>query len=195
MNKIVDKNLIKVFTILFLFQSFVLMDDYSNIQNTLKFSVSKDRGIYYAGENLYLDFKITIDKGYHIYSTHPENSLSPTAVEITDSTLFSQIGILKEPIPNKKYDKNFNQDIYYHKGEFALRQELKLSETLKPGFYDTQGILLSYVCDISKCIPRWDEFNFSFEITEGSTRLEYDSKLSLDYKDIPQIQLLERFHF
>ena len=97
----------KLLTILFFLNSYAFMDSFDDIQNALKFSVSKDRLIYYAGENLYLNFIVTIDEGYHIYSTHPEGSLSPTYVEISDSTLFSQIGIFNEPVPNKKYDENF----------------------------------------------------------------------------------------
>ena len=183
MNKLLRNKLIKAFTILFILQSFILMNDYSEIDNAFKFSVSKDRKVYYAGENLYLNFMVTIDKGYHIYSSHPDGSLSPTSVEISDSTYFSQIGILNEPIPNKKYDENFNQDVYYHQGSLTFRQDLKLSENLQEGIYNIEGTLLSYVCDIEKCIPRWDEFNFSFEVLEGSKRIEYTNNLE-EFKNI-----------
>ena len=110
----------KNFIILFFLQCFCFSEDFYNIENALNFSVIKDREVYYAGENLYLNFDINIDKGYHIYSTDPTGSLSPTYVEISDSSLFSQIGILNEPIPNKKYDNNFSQDIYFHKGKFSV---------------------------------------------------------------------------
>jgi len=172
------------FIILFFLQCFCFSEDFSNIENALDFSVSNDRTIYYAGENLYLNFDINIDKGYHIYSTHPDGSLSPTYVEVSDSTLFLQIGILNEPIPNKKYDNNFSQDIYYHKGNVKLKQDLKLNQNLKPGIYKTQGTLITYVCDASKCIPRWDEFNFSFEIKAGKERSEYNNKLISHYGSI-----------
>jgi len=174
----------KNFIILIFLQCFCFSEDFFNIENALNFSVIKDREIYYAGENLYLNFDINIDKGYHIYSTDPAGSLSPTYVEISDSSLFFQIGILNEPIPNKKYDNNFSQDIYFHKGNVQLKQDLKLSKDLKPGIYNTQATLITYVCDDSKCIPRWDEFDFSFEVKAGQERSEYTNDLISYYNFI-----------
>ncbi len=179
--------MIKLFCILLFLNSFSFSDSIDAIQNAFKFSISKDRLIYYAGENLYLDFNVNIDKGYHVYSSHPDGSLSPTFVELSDSTLFSQVGILNEPRPNKKYDENFKQDIYYHKGSFKFKQDLKLSENLSPGTYNTKGIFVSYVCDATKCIPRWDEFDFSFKITSGNKRSDYSNEL-LDYRDLYENQ-------
>jgi len=172
--------------ILFLF-SFSFSDSLEAIQNAFKFSISKDRLVYHAGENLYLDFNVNIDKGYHVYSSHPDGSLSPTFVELLDSSLFSQIGILNEPKPIKKYDENFKQDIYYHKGSFKFKQDLKLSENLSPGMYNAKGTFVSYVCDATKCIPRWDEFNFSFEIIAGDKRSDYSNEL-LGYRDLYENQ-------
>ena len=59
--------------ILFLF-SFSFSDSMEAIKNAFKFSISKDRLVYHAGENLYLDFNVNIDKGYHVYSSHPDDS-------------------------------------------------------------------------------------------------------------------------
>ena len=39
--------------------------------------------------NITIDFNINIDKGFHIYSVHPDKSLSPTYTEINDSLYFN----------------------------------------------------------------------------------------------------------
>ena len=57
---------------------------------------------------------INLKKGYYIYSTHPEKSLSPSYVELEDSSYFDLIGILMEPDPKIKYDSNFDMEIGYH---------------------------------------------------------------------------------
>ena len=158
------------------------------LENCVKFDVSVDRNVYFAGENLYLSFNIEIDEGFHIYSVHPEKSLSPSYVEIIDSVYFSGIGIINEPLPLKKFDKNFNQDIYYHKNDIQLIKNLKLSESLNSNKYIVNGVFEYYACDVSMCIPRWDDFSFEFQVFEGTKRedfdwepfpLEYDSEVPL----------------
>ena len=62
---------------------------------------------------MYLNIDLEIKDGFHIYSVHPDKSLSPTFIEITDSLAFSEVGVMLEPSPNKKCDKSFNQYIFY----------------------------------------------------------------------------------
>ena len=78
-----------------------LSNDTSALENCVNFDVQVDRKVYFSGENLYLSFNVEIDEGFHIYSVHPEKSLSPTYVDIVDSMFFSHIGIINEPKPLK----------------------------------------------------------------------------------------------
>jgi thiol:disulfide interchange protein DsbD len=161
------------------------------LENCVKFDVEVDRKVYFGGENLYLKFNIEIDEGFHIYSVHPEKSLSPSYVDIIDSVYFSHIGIINEPKPLKKFDKNFNQDIFYHKDDIQLVKNLKLIENLENKKYLINGVFEYYACDASMCIPRWDDFSFEFQVFEGDKREDFDwEPFPLQYdSDIPLSEL------
>ena len=184
------KKILTRFNCLFIFFLFSISFSNDNLalENCVKFDVEVDRKVYFGGENLYLSFNIEIDEGFHIYSVHPEKSLSPSYVDIIDTVYFSHIGIINEPKPLKKFDKTFNQDIYYHKDDIQLVKNLKLIENLENKKYLINGVFEYYACDASMCIPRWDDFSFEFQVFEGDKRkdfdwepfpLEYDSEVPL----------------
>ena len=87
--KILKKSLTR-FNCLFIFFLFNISFSNDNLalENCVKFDVEVDRKVYFGGENLYLSFNIEIDEGFHIYSVHPEKSLSPSYVDIIDSVYF-----------------------------------------------------------------------------------------------------------
>jgi thiol:disulfide interchange protein DsbD len=165
--------------------------DNSVLENCVKFDVAVDRNVYFAGENLYLSFNIEIEEGFHIYSVHPEKSLSPSYVEIIDSVYFSGIGIMNEPLPLKKFDKSLNQDVYYHKNDIQLIKNLKLSESLHSNKYIVNGVFEYYACDASMCIPKWDDFSFEFQVFEGTKREDFDwEPFPLEYNsEVPLSEL------
>ena len=187
------KKILIRFNYLFIFflSSFSLANDNLALENCVKFDVEVDRKVYFGGENLYLKFNIEIDEGFHIYSVHPEKSLSPSYVDIIDSVYFSHIGIINEPKPLKKFDKNFNQDIFYHKDDIQLVKNLKLIENLENKKYLINGVFEYYACDASMCIPRWDDFSFEFQVFEGDKREDFDwEPFPLQYdSDVPLSEL------
>ena len=175
--KILKKILTNYFHIVFCFLFGISLSnefDTSALENCVRFDVEVDRKVYFGGENLYLLFNVEIDDGFHIYSVHPEKSLSPTYVDIIDSVYFSVVGIINEPEPLKKFDKNFNQDIYYHKNNIQLVKNLKLSDSLENNNYKVNGVFEYYACDESMCIPRWDDFSFEFQVFDGEKREDFD---------------------
>lgn len=178
------------FIIISLF-SLSLSNDTSALENCVNFDVQVDRKVYFSGENLYLSFNVKIDEGFHIYSVHPEKSLSPTYVDIVDSMFFSHIGIINEPKPLKKFDENFNQDIYYHKKNIQLVQNLKLLDNLESKKYLVNGVFEYYACDESMCIPRWDDFSFEFQVFEGNKRDDFCSVIPLEYNSDKELSELE----
>ena len=190
--KMLKKNLTKYnyFIIISLF-TLSLSNDTSALENCVNFDVQVDRKVYFSGENLYLSFNVEIDEGFHIYSVHPEKSLSPTYVDIVDSMFFSQIGIINEPKPLKKFDENFNQDIYYHKKNIQLVQNLKLLDNLESKKYLVNGVFEYYACDESMCIPRWDDFSFEFQVFEGNKRDDFCSVIPLEYNSDKELSELE----
>ena len=173
------KAYINLFILIFI-QSF-LFSDTNNLENCTDIKYSTDRQVYFSGENLYLNFEINIDDGFYIYSVHPEKSLSPTYIDVIDSVYFSQVGIMHEPKPLIKFDENLEQEISYHENYVKLTKDFKLIDDLEPGKYDV-GFTLAYLaCDPKMCIPKWDDFIFSFNIYDGDTRSEFNNRLTTDY--------------
>jgi thiol:disulfide interchange protein DsbD len=168
-------------------QSFLLTEESIDLASCVKSNFTLDRNIYYSGENLFLNIDIEVANGYHIYSVHPDKSLSPTYINVLDTLYFSQIGIMHEPKTFKKFDESFNQYISYHKNQFQLVQDFKLSENMNPGKYNVNAELIYLACDETKCITKWDNFIFSFEVFEGNKRSNYNYDLILDFtKEIEQ---------
>ena len=111
----------------------------NDIDNAVKYSLNLDRDEVHSGEVVTLSAKLNIAKNYYLYSTHPEKSLSPTYIEWEDSSYFSEVGILKEPSSKTKYDPNFKMDIGYHTSQVQFKQNLKISDEIKPGEYTIKG--------------------------------------------------------
>ena len=86
----------------------------SDIDNSVKYTLEFDRVNIHAGEVISLTADLKIMKDFYVYSSHPEQSLSPTYIEWEDSSYFSKVGILQEPPPKTKYDPMFEMDIGYH---------------------------------------------------------------------------------
>ena len=79
--------------------------------NPVEIEVNIDRKDIFPREYIKVTIDVNIDKGYFIYSTNPDKSLSPTKIIWPDSTIFSDSTILYEPTPKVKYDPNFEMDV------------------------------------------------------------------------------------
>ena len=171
---------------LFIFISFLSCQNYEALENSVTFNINPDRKNYYSGENLYLNISLNINKGYHIYSVHPDKSLSPTYIEILDSTYFSNIGIMLEPKPKKKCDESFNQFISYHDNKTTFSLPLRVDKNVLPGKYKVNALLNYLACDKSMCIPKADPFSFDLIINDGNARLNYtkDFDTKFNFLDI-----------
>ena len=164
--------------------NFLYSENLNALDNCVDFNINTDRKLYYSGENITIDFNINIDKGFHIYSVHPDKSLSSTYTEFNDSLYFNEIGIMLEQLPKKKCDTSFNQIIHYHTGTIKLEQTLKIVENLSPGIYTVSGTLNYLACEAAFCIPKYDDFNFKLNITEGEAREEFIYNFSNNYEQI-----------
>ena len=96
----------------------------------VKFNINTDRTDVLKGEYIKLLIDINIDKGYFIYSTDPEQSLSPTKIIWPDSTIFIDSSIVFEPPPKTKYDQNFEMDVGYHTDNITLYQYFLTSKDI-----------------------------------------------------------------
>jgi len=172
--------MIKILISHLLFFTF-LFGNINPFDDCVNFTSKLDRDKYFIGENLYLTLDVNIKDGYHIYSTNPEKSLASSYIDFKDSTIFSIIGIINEPITNSYYDENFKQQIHYHKDNIQFVQNLKISEDMKIGKHMVEATFEYYACDPTKCIPMYDDFSFVFEIFEGDKREKYIQPIAVEY--------------
>ena len=113
-----------------------------------------------------LKANIDIEKGYYIQSCDPDLSLSPTSFEWFDSSVFKNLGLMDEPKPKLNYDKSLDMNIGKHYNDMELIQEIIPKDNISPGEYELTGEFLYQICDSTKCIPYYDEINFSIKISD-----------------------------
>tara|TARA_B110000467_G_scaffold43670_1_gene40057 strand:- start:4174 stop:6213 length:2040 start_codon:yes stop_codon:yes gene_type:complete len=165
----------------FLISGFLLSAD-SN--SKVEYVFSMDRSDLRTGETMILSADIEIEKGYHIYASHPNLTLTPSYFEWMDTTFFSSLGIMNEPKPIVKFVKSFNMDVGKHINSIVLYQEFILANNLKPGKYDIEGTFIFQVCDVTKCIPHWDDFTISVNVENGSPRPEFVRDVITEYPSL-----------
>ena len=103
--------------------------------SSVEFNISTDRTDVFRGEYIKLLIDINIDKGYFIYSTDPEKSLSPTRIIWPDSTIFIDSSIFFEPEPKIKFDPNFEMEVSYHTGHVKLNQYFFQENLIVPAYW------------------------------------------------------------
>ena len=153
----------------------------ADIDNAVKYGLEFDRVNVHAGEVTTLIVDMKIMKDFFVYSSHPEKSLSPSSIEWQDSSYFSVIGILLEPVPKTKYDPMFEMNIGYHTNEIQFSQDLKIANNIKPGSYVLNGTFVYQACDPRKCIPHWDDFSIQMTVESGPTNPDYLLPVQTDF--------------
>ena len=176
------RNLYRYICLFYFLFSFNYAENLDHLDNCVSFETSLDRDVYYPDENLFLEFNIKIEKGFHIYSVHPNKSLAPTYIEILDTVYFSTFGSINEPKPKKKCDTTFNEYVSYHEDNIVLIQPLQIQENLNSGNYNINGIFNYYACDARMCIPKFDEFSFNLNVEKGNSRLEFTDDFPTEYE-------------
>ena len=165
--------------ILLLLMSGLLLSTDSN--EIVKYVFSMDRADIRSGETIILSADINVEKDYYIYASHPDLTLTPSYFEWMDTTLFSSLGIMNEPKPKVEFVKSFDMDVGKHINNVVLTQEIILANNLSPGKYDLEGTFIFQVCDVTKCIPHWDDFTIVLNVESGSPRAEFVRDVITEY--------------
>ena len=137
------------------------------------FTVSVDRPDVIKGEYLKITFDINIDKGFFIYSTKEDLSLSPTRIIWPDSTFFSDSSFFFEPTPKIKFDENFDMDVSYHTNSIELSQYFLTTTSINQVVKQLNGQLFYQVCDASQCVRHFDDFSVDVDILDGEVREQF----------------------
>ena len=168
-----DKYLNKLILPFFIF-SFILSEN-MNFDDIINFNISIDREEYKSGEYVKIIYDIATKNDYHIYST--DSNKAPiggeTFFEYYDSLLIKNVIDIKEPEPITKFDKNFNQNTSFHKGNFKLVQFIELNDLVTPDEYYIEGTMYATACNPSQCIRIIEDFDFQLKIVEGLARDDF----------------------
>lgn len=104
--------------------------------------------------------KATLDPGWHLYS----QTLAPggplkTQFVFTTSPAYQLTGKTAEPHPIKKFEKVFNQWVFYFEREVVFQQRI----TLRAPTATVQGKVAYMVCNNQQCLPP-DEVKFNLPV-------------------------------
>ncbi len=126
-----------------------------------QWSISANDSKPSVGDEITLEFRVTIDQSWYLYSTDFDPDLGPnvTTFEFEPHESYTLLGEIQPIGAKEKYDEIFEGDYTYFVGEALFHQKVKIISdniTIK-GSYDYQ------VCsDIDgKCISFNDSFDFS----------------------------------
>ena len=141
--------------------------------SNVDFTVNLDRPDVIKGEYVKITFDINIDKGFFIYSTKENLSLSPTKIIWSDSTFFSNSSLFFEPTPKIKFDENFDMEVSYHTNSIQLSQYFLTTISIDQNVTQLNGKLFYQVCDASQCIRHFDDFSVDVNILDGDIREKF----------------------
>jgi len=158
-----------------------------NVEELIDLSITSDKEEYELGSEIVLNFNFIIKDDFRIYSV--DTSLAPPFgnTEIIYSSrstsLFSNSSSLLEPIPIRKYDKNFEMYTSYHEGCFRFDQNLKLADEIRGINQTVVGTLYAIACDPKMCVPIDKHFEFNLKIINANPDSEIIIDESNDFQD------------
>jgi thiol:disulfide interchange protein len=130
-----------------------------------------------SNNEIELQFKATIDEGWHLYSQFIEDD-GPVPTEFTFTTEggYSLVGTPKEGIPIEEFDPNFDMILKYFGHEAIFTQIVQVSSAED---FNLNGNVYFMVCDEAQCLPP-EEVEFSFEIkgVDGGVIVENTKNIS-----------------
>ncbi|MEE9464482.1 MAG: cytochrome c biogenesis protein CcdA [Candidatus Neomarinimicrobiota bacterium] len=137
--------------------------------------ISMDRPVVRAGEQVTVQATVSIDDGWHIYSSDLSGlGPIPTHFELDDSTVVVAFGPFQEPPSKRVWDEGFQIEVGWHSGNVNLAQAFQLSPDQPVGELDFSGRLVFMACTETFCLPPIDEpFTFPIYVEPGDARDEF----------------------
>ncbi len=108
-----------------------------------------------------LQFRLTLDKGWHIYSQHSDpNGPIPMEITFDESSNYQRAGKVTEPKPHEEMDEVFNCIVRSFSDKVTFRQKVKRS---KADAFEVTGSLYYQLCNDGSCIAP-DDVPFKFKV-------------------------------
>ncbi len=131
-----------------------------------------------SAQEVELQFVLTLDNGWHIYSQHSDKN-GPIPMEITfdDSKEYKRVGAVVEPKAHEEMDDVFKCVVRSFSGNVTLRQKLTRM-TDKP--FEVKGSLYYQLCNDGSCIAP-DDKPFVFKVPAATmTSVADTAKVAVD---------------
>lgn len=144
--------------ILTLILSLLTLSVFSQIYNPVIWEFSQSQ---ISDSDIELQFKATIEEGWHLYSQDiPESPPATTFTFIINGD--TSIKTLEESESIEQYDSNFDMILKYFSNEAIFKHNIKIEEGDN---FKIEGYVDFMVCDDAQCLPP-DYVEFSFNIPE-----------------------------
>jgi thiol:disulfide interchange protein DsbD len=117
-------------------------------------SIADPKRAVRAGDRVEIQLSATLDQGWHLYSLTPvPQGPSPTTIGLPAGQPFALAGDITEPLPQVKYDPNFDRETSFFEDAVTFVLPIKIEAAARPGAH-TVNIAVSFqVCDSRLCLP------------------------------------------
>ena len=119
-----------------------------------------------------LQFIVTLDQGWHIYSQHTDPD-GPIGISFTfdNSKDYKKLSNVKEPKPHEEFDDMFKCTVRSFEKSVTFRQRVK---ALSEKDFKVTGTMSYQLCNDGSCIPP-DDVPFSFDVKGAVAAPETDT--------------------
>jgi thiol:disulfide interchange protein DsbD len=138
----------------------------------IKWSFSSSRN----GNEVKIDFKAKIDKGWHLYDIRlPEGGPIATQVVYQDSANLEFAGDLQKSVePIKKYDKTFDMNLQYYTDSVVFTQLVRLKNKESA---QIKGFVTFMGCNDETCLPP-NDVPFIIPVSNGKVTVSASGSIS-----------------
>jgi thiol:disulfide interchange protein DsbD len=106
------------------------------------------------GDRFDVQLSAQLDQGWHLYSLTPvPQGPAPTIIGLPDGQPFALAGEITEPLPQSRYDPNFDRDTWYFDDAVTFVVPVKVEATARPGAQSVSVAVSFQVCDSHLCLP------------------------------------------
>jgi len=107
-----------------------------------------------------LELKVSLDKGWHIYSQNTKGTELPIEFSFEKSNSYKKIGQVNEPRPISNYDKYAKDTTRHFENTAKFTQRIKV---LDEKDFKVKGAVNFQLCEKGSCVPP-DDVEFSFSV-------------------------------
>ena len=117
-------------------------------------SVADPKRALRAGERVDVQLTAELEMGWHLYSLTPvPQGPAPTIIGLPAGQPFALAGEISEPLPQTKYDPNFDRATSYFEDAVTFVLPVQVDAAAKAGTASASIIVSYQVCDSRICLP------------------------------------------